>query len=221
MTGSECETQSDHLRALFTAQAGGCPISSVSVVGNAPMDPSPGRAKRIDTADLVLRLTTFCVDVDGEPSALGRRTDVVVLHRGVLAGPSTFADYRSRVYLMAEPGRLHWEPERAPTWWPVDLGAMPISNREFAIPLIDELGLDRRRAVWATTGTLAVWLVKNVLPDARVLLTGMSLLTGDPTRTRFEHAWGGDVPVTVEHDLGAERAALGRWMSDGWLEVLE
>src|SRR5205807_8805530 len=98
------------LTALLSAYARNDPPGSIAVVGNAPVSPDAGRAAAIDGADLVIRMTSFGLDAPDGPPALGRRTDVVALHRGVIASPHTFADHTARLYLMVEPGRLYWEP---------------------------------------------------------------------------------------------------------------
>ena len=209
----------DMLRPLFGAYARQDPPKSIAIVGNAPVPASAERAATIDDCDLVVRMTSFALDTDtGEPG-LGRRTDVVVLHRGVIASPFTFADYTSRLYLLAEPGRMHWEPEIVPDWWPADLGLNPISNRDCALPLVRLLGLDETQAIWATTGTLVAYLLTEMFPDARVLLTGVSIID-QPVQTRFEHAWGESVEVTAEHRLEAESALLKSWSETGRIELL-
>ncbi|GAA5163404.1 MULTISPECIES: hypothetical protein [Amycolatopsis] len=207
-------------RELFTAYARGQrPPETITVVGNAPMRPDPARARLIDDSDLVLRLTTFALDEHGEAPCYGRKTDVVVVHRGVLASPHTFADYTSRLYLLAEPGRMHWEPEWLPDWWPPDLGFLPIPNRPVVRPLGRLLGLDPAQPVWATTGTLAVYLCARLFPEAKIRMAGFSIVD-DPEQTRFAHAWGADVEVTVDHRLRAESALLRSWRDEGRVEVL-
>ena len=42
-----------------------------------------------------------------------------------MPGPGTFFDHGSRLYLLAEPGRLHWEREDRPDWWPVEAVSVP------------------------------------------------------------------------------------------------
>ncbi|WP_324187511.1 hypothetical protein [Actinokineospora iranica] len=192
---------------------------TVTIVGNAPVPPDPERAAAIDAADLVIRMTSFAVDTPDAPPALGSRTDVVVLHRGLIASPHTFADYPSRLYLLVEPGRLHWEPELIPDWWPADLGFVPVSNRDFTVPLNDLLGYDPRAAIWSTTGTLTAYLVTELFPKATVRMAGMSIID-QPDQTTFAHAWGDAVRVTEEHRLAAEAALLRSWIDIGKIEVL-
>ena len=207
------------LTALLSAYARTDPPGTIAVVGNAPVSPDAARAAAIDGADLVIRMTSFGLDAPGGPAALGRRTDVVALHRGVIASPHTFADHTSKLYLMVEPGRLYWEPEELPYWWPADLGFVPVSNREFTLPLVGTLGLRPSEEAWPTTGTLMTYLMRELFPRAKVLLTGISLIDR-PDQTTFEHAWGGPVDITPEHRLHAEAALLRSWADDGRIELL-
>jgi hypothetical protein len=211
--------QLDMLRDLFTSYACGQRVETLTVMGNAPLPPDAGRAAIVDGSDLVVRMTTFALDEPGGEPGYGRKTDVVVIHRGVLVSPHTFADYTSRLYLLAEPGRLHWEPEVLPDWWPVDLGLVPISNRPFVQPLGRLLGLDPAQAVWATTGTLVAYLCVRLFPAAKIRLAGFSIID-EPEQTTFAHAWGDDVNVTADHRLHAESALLRSWRDDGRIELI-
>jgi hypothetical protein len=207
------------IRQLLLAYARGQRVETIAVVGNAPMAPDAGRAALVDGSDLVFRMTTFAVDEPDDEPTYGRRTDVVVIHRGVVVSPYTFADYTSRLYLLAEPGRLFWEPETLPDWWPADLGFVPISNRSFVLPLSRLLGLSADEHVWATTGTLVTYLCRELFPDALVRLTGVSIVER-PDQTDFEHAWGSKVGVTAEHRLHAEARLLSTWRDSGRIEIL-
>jgi hypothetical protein len=211
--------QLDVLRDLLVSYARGQRVETLTVVGNAPLPPSADRAALIDKSDLVLRMTTFALDEPGGEPAYGRKTDVVVIHRGVLPSPHTFADYKSRLYLLAEPGRLHWEPEIIPGWWPEDLGFLPIPNRPFVRPLGRLLGLDPEQAIWATTGTLVVYLAVRLFPEARIRITGFSIVDR-PEQTTFAHAWGEAVAVTGDHRLHAESALLRSWHDNGEIELI-
>jgi hypothetical protein len=207
------------LRPLLASYGRRPEPSTIALVGNAPMTPDPARAAAVDAADLVLRMTSFALDEPGTPPTLGRRCDVVALHRGVIASPYTFADYTSRLYLLVEPGRLHWEPEMLPTWWPVDLGFVPVPNREYTLPLLDLLELNLEQPVWPTTGTLVTYLLTELFPAASVVLTGMSIVD-NPEQSTFRHAWGDPVKVTEEHRLAAEARLLRGWDALGRIELL-
>ncbi|HEX2317263.1 MAG TPA: hypothetical protein VHJ17_26180 [Thermomonospora sp.] len=207
------------LRGLLESYARGAPPRRIAVVGNAPLDADPDRAAAIDSADLVLRMTTFGLDVPGGPPTVGRRCDVVALHRGVTPSPFTFADYTSRLYLLFEQGRPFGEGQALRPWWPADLGIVPVSNAEFTHPLNDLLGLDSTERVWATAGTLATYLLTELFPAADTVLTGVSLID-DPEQRTFEHHWGDAVRVTPEHRLHAEAALLRRWIAEGRIRFL-
>jgi hypothetical protein len=209
----------DGLRDLLISYARHHTPMSIAIVGNAPMPPDPARAAAIDGADLVVRMTSFAMDTPDRPPTLGRRCDVVALHRGVLASPYTFADYSSRLYLLVEPGRLHWEPEQLPKWWPADLGFVPVPNWRYTVPMLHLLGLDPAQEVWPTTGTLITFLVTELFPTATVLLTGMSIVD-EPDQLTFRHAWGEPVLVTPEHRLSAEAELLRRWHASGRIQLL-
>lgn len=217
MPDVDAPEQAQILRRLMLPRSAGRLPATVAVVGNAPLAASADRARRIDGADLVVRMTTFAVDRD-EP-AIGTRTDVVVLHRAVVPGPDTFRDHRRRLYLLAEPGRTFWEQEALPAWWPGDLELVPVSNREFTSRTRAAMGLGRVDPAWPTTGTLAVHLLHRLFPHARILLAGSSLHDAG-SRERLTHHWGADVLLTPEHRLGRETRVLRRWTRDGWLEPL-
>lgn len=210
----------DVLAELLTAYARHDPVRSVVVVGNAPLPPCPERAAAIDGADLVVRTTSFALDRPGDEPRYGRTVDVVLLHRGTKASPWLFKDYRRRLYLLAEPGRLHWEPEQFPDWWPSDMGYVPVSNRDWSIPLCDLAGIDiRNTAKWTTTGTLGIYVVTELFPAASTAIAGFSIVD-NADQSVFEHAWGASVAVTNEHHLDREQALLRKWLTEGRISHL-
>ncbi len=205
---------------LVRAYADGPEVRHIAVVGNAPLSPSAERASCIDACNLVFRCNSFILDQPGEPAQQGRRVDVVVFNRGLRATPFSYADYRDRLYLMVEPGRLHWEPDVQPDWWPTDLGVVLVPNREVTLPLSDALGLpSRTEAVWATTGLMAAWIAAVLFPHAELLLSGYSMLDKPDQRT-WDHAWGVTCIVGPEHRIGAEGRLLRSWVDIGRARLL-
>ncbi|AIG73194.1 Hypothetical protein AJAP_01285 [Amycolatopsis japonica] len=193
---------------------------SVAVVGNQPLPPDPRRAKAIDACDLVIRVNGFVVDEPGGPETVGSRVHVVVFNRAVRATKHVFRDYRKRLYLLVEPGRMHWEPEDIPGWWPGDLGYVPVPNREVVLPLSDALGLpSREEGLWSTTGTLAAWIARTSFPHATLVLSGFSFID-DPAQTHWEHAAGDSCIVGPEHRIAAEGRLLDSWTKTGETELL-
>jgi hypothetical protein len=210
----------DLLTDLLTAYARRRPVRSIVIVGNAPLSPCADRAAAIDGADLVVRTTSFALDRAGDDPTYGRNVDVVLLHRGTKASPWLFEQYRRRLYLLAEPGRLHWEPEQFPDWWPSDMGYLPLSNRDWTIPLCELAGMDvRNSATWTTTGTLGIYVMTELFPHARTSIAGFSIID-DAGQSVFAHAWGAPVNVTTEHRLDREQALLRRWITQGRIHQL-
>ncbi|MEY7971498.1 hypothetical protein AB8O38_05800 [Saccharomonospora xinjiangensis] len=193
---------------------------SVAVVGNQPLAPDADRAKAIDSCDLVIRVNGFVCDERGAPPTVGTRTHVVVFNRALRATKWVFADYRSKLYLMVEPGRLHWEPENIPGWWPADLGLVPVSNREVTLPLSEAMGLaSREEAAWATTGTMAAWIARSSFPGADLVLSGFSFVD-DPHQTSWQHAAGDACIVGPEHRIALEGRLLQSWIDAGSARLL-
>lgn len=206
--------------SLISAYADRPDPRTVAVVGNQPLPPDAQRAKAIDAADLVIRVNGFVCDAPGSEPTLGTRTHVVVFNRALRATRWVFHDYRSRLYLMVEPGRLHWEPEDLPEWWPEDLGFVPVSNREVTIPLSEALGLaSMQEGHWATTGTMAAWIAHTTFPDAELLLSGFSFID-DPDQTSWEHAAGDSCIVGPEHRIAAEGRLMNSWIESGSAQLL-
>ncbi|QWF80184.1 hypothetical protein HUW46_03603 [Amycolatopsis sp. CA-230715] len=193
---------------------------SVAVVGNQPLPPDPQRAKAVDACDLVIRVNGFMSDELGGQPVVGSRTHVVVFNRALRATRWVFQNYRSRLYLLVEPGRLHWEPEDIPGWWPADLGYVPVSNREWILPLSDAIGLpSRTEPTWATTGTTAAWIARTAFPHANLVLTGFSFID-NPDQTAWEHAAGDSCIVGPEHQIAAEGRLLDSWTRTGDTDLL-
>ena len=62
----------DYLRALVRAYARTPDVSSVAVIGNAPLEPSAERAAAIDACDVVFRCNSFVLDTPPRAAAAGR-----------------------------------------------------------------------------------------------------------------------------------------------------
>lgn len=205
----------DVLQRLALAYAPTHQVSSVGVVGNAPLRPDAARAAAVDRCDVVVRVNGFALDTISGPPTVGSRTHLVVFNRGLRASPWFFDRYRDRLYVLLEPGRLHWEPESWPHWWPEDLGYLVASNEAVTIPLSEAMGLDsRRHASWATTGTVAAWLARLAFPGAALTLTGLSFVD-EPDQQSWEHHWGEPSPVGPEHLIVAESELIRSWIDAG------
>lgn len=203
------------LRPLVDSYAGSETIRRVAVVGNQPLPPSAERAQIIDTADLVFRVNGFRADDDLGPAAVGSRTDVVVFNRGVRPTPWFFQDYTKRLYLMIEPGRMLWENPKIPEFWPRDLGFVTMPNREVIIPLGRRLGMDpQAEGLWATTGTVMLWIATRLFPDIVLDAAGFSFVD-EPEQASWHHAYGDPSPVGSEHRIAPESALMREWIEAG------
>ena len=190
------------------------------MVGNAPMEPSEDRAREIDSADLVIRVNSFVVDLPGEPPSQGSRTNVVLWSRLVPATPFLFRGYRDRLYVLLEPMRMYGRREMWPASWPRDLGFAVARNDAVAVPLNEALGLPwREQRLAPTTGTTAAWLAIHLFPEAEVLLTGISFVE-DPSQTEWRHQWGDSVRVGPEHRIAAEAELIRSWLETGRVRSL-
>lgn len=209
------------LRALLDSYADGPDPQRVAVVGNAPLPPDAERASAVDDCDLVIRVNGFMTDEPGSPPTVGRRVHVVVFNRALRATPWVFRNYTRRLYLLVEPGRLHWEPDHIPGWWPADLGFVPVCNQEVTLPLSDALGLPtRQEPLWATTGTMAAWIARTTYPEADLVLTGFSFVD-DPHQTSWMHAAGDSCTVGPEHRIAAEARLLEFWTTTSRTRLLQ
>jgi hypothetical protein len=202
------------LRSLLDAYADRPDPRSVAVVGNQPLTPDPDRAAAIDACELVIRVNGFVLDEPDNEPVTGSKVHAVVFNRALRATPWVFQDYSKRLYLMVEPGRLHWEPDIIPAWWPEDLGLVPVSNREITLPLSAALGLSADKAHWATTGTMSAWIARTMYPEAQLVLTGFSFID-NPDQTSWMHASGDSCIVGPEHQIAAEGRLLASWAESG------
>lgn len=207
------------IRDVCASYAAHADVRSIAVVGNMPLAASAERARLIDDADLVVRVNSF--RVDGDAPTVGTRTNVVFFHRGLRATRWSFEDYRSRAYLLVEPGRLHWEVEALPAWWPEDLGHLSVPNAEVTIPIGHELGYDARTEPrWPTTGTIAAWVMHRMFPEAELRLTGYSFLR-TVSQQHWEHAAGTTVRIREEHQLDDDMRLMSNLLSLPAVRLLE
>jgi len=207
-------TALDDLAALAAAYSQRAPgaVESVAVIGNAPLSPSDDRADVVDAADLVVRVDSFVLDGPRRPRAQGARADVVLFNRLLRATPWCFEGYRRRLYLLVEPMRMHGTREHWPSSWPVDLGLVPVPNREVTVPLAELLGVPwREQRLAPTTGTMACYLALTLFPQARMVFTGFSFLDA-PDQTHWRHQWGDSCPVGREHRIGDEAHLMRSWV---------
>lgn len=217
---TEAERRRSRIRDLATTYARRDPVRSVAVVGNKPLHPSPDRAAAVDGCDLVVRVNGFRLDDDGEQPNYGRRADVVFFNRALRATRWFTEGYQDRCHLLVEPGRLHWEPDSIPTWWPDDLGQVHVDNEDLTIPLSQELGLDSwAEGLWSTTGTMAAWWAATTWPAADLVLAGYSFVQ-DPGQTRWAHASGDDCVVGSEHRIAQEARLMISWQESGRARLL-
>ena len=202
------------LHDLMASYAKTTPVTSVAVLGNAPLEPSEERAQAVDDADLVVRVNSFILDVPGDPRAQGSRADVVIWNRITRPTPFTFDRYRERLFLLAEPMRFYGRPEVWPMSWPADLGFVPLPNGEVLAVIGDELGVPWRAEQLApTTGFTAAWLAVTLFPEADILLTGFSFID-DPGQTEWSYQVGGSSPVAPEHRIEAEACVMNGWLNE-------
>lgn len=209
------EQRRAQIRQLAVTYARDPDVRTVAVVGNKPMEPDAARAAAIDACDLVVRVNGFRLDDTPADATYGLRADVVFFNRALRATPWFFQGYRDRLHLLVEPGRLHWEPDLVPTWWPADLGQVHVDNDDLTLPLSAELGLDSNaEGLWSTTGTMAAWWARTSFPDAQLSLFGYSFVDA-PDQTRWDHASGDDCIVGPEHRIALEADLFRRWAEAG------
>lgn len=204
------------MREYVEAFAARLPVRRIAVVGNAPLEPSAERRSLIDSADLVVRCNSFVLDRPGEEPRLGTVTHVVVAARVTRITPWFFQDYLRRAYFVVDAGTaLRKVPFPTPSWWPEDLAAWPIPNRLFGIPLRVRMRPETEgRGAVPTTGTMAAYLMRELFPEANLMLTGFSFLH-DREQTEWSHQWGDTCIVHPAHKLDREGELLMSWVDDG------
>ncbi|MGH8968567.1 MAG: hypothetical protein ACRDV1_01320 [Actinomycetes bacterium] len=201
----------EQMRDHATAYAASTPIRRVAVVANAPLESSVERRDLIDTSDLVVRCNSLALDRHDGPPCVGTRTNVVVAARTTRPTPAFLQDYRNRAYFVVDVWKIAVpDPPGQPSHWPSDLGAWPMSNRVFGMPLKYLLRPPSGGfGVVPTTGTLAVYLAYRLFPEADIVLTGYSFLN-DREQQHWGYHWEGlrQSPVHSAHKLDREAAYL-------------
>lgn len=217
---SSQRAQWDLLHDYVAAYAERLPIRKVTVVGNAPLGPDPARVAEIQSSDLVIRVNSLALDPPDGPPCVGTRCNVLVVSRYAPVTPWTFRDYRRRAYLIPQAGfgkRYNLLPQ--PSYWPSDLGTLPIPNAPVVAELMNLLDPGHvPNKLIPTSGTLACYLAHQMFPDADLLATGFSFLDG-VQQPSWTYQSGGGSPVIPAHRLDLEAALLRSWITDGSLRV--
>ena len=215
------QVQWDQMRDFLAAYAVRSPVRKVTVIGNAPLAPSPDRVADIDSSDIVIRLNSMALDRPGGPPCVGTRCTAVVLSRYAPVTPWTFQDYKRRAYLIPQAGYgLRYILHPQPYFWPSDLGSLPIPNAPVITRLLDRLDPNHvPNELIPTSGTIGLFLGHEMFPDAELVATGYSFLDG-VQQTAWRYQSGGGSPVIAAHQLPLEAALLRSWVRDGTLRVL-
>jgi hypothetical protein len=215
------QTQWDQLRDYVHTYAEQRPIRKVAVIGNAPLGPDAARVAEIDSSDLVIRVNSMALDDPGAPQCVGTRCHVMVLSRYAPVTPWMFQNYRQRAYLIPQAGYgLRYILHPQPSFWPSDLGTLPIPNAPVITRLLEQLDPDHvPNELIPTSGMIACFLSHEMIPEADLLATGFSFLDG-VQQEAWTYQSGGGSPVIAAHRLDLEAALLRSWVDDGSLRVL-
>jgi hypothetical protein len=203
------------LRALITSYARHDPVRSVAVVGNKPLEPEAERAAAIDRSDLVVRCNSLVLDEPGDEPTLGSACHVVLLNHATHNTPWVFRDYRRRLYLVPQAGftRYHKVNPQV-SFWPADLGAIPVPNAVVTKPLVDRMDPDHVPArLIPTSGLLALYIAHELFSDAEMVASGFSFVDARD-QTEWRHHSGSSTGVPAFHDLHLEGALLQSWIDD-------
>ncbi len=204
------------LRELISSYAGHRPVRSVAVVGNKPLEPDAARAAAIDGSHLVLRCNSLVLDEPGAAPTLGTACHVVLLNHATHNTPWVFRDHRRRLYLVPQAGfgRYHQVNPQV-SFWPADLGAIPVPNAVVTKPLVDRMDPHHvPNTLIPTSGTLALVIAHELFPDADMVATGFSFVDARE-QTEWRHHSGSSTGVPAFHDLRLEGALLQSWIDDG------
>jgi len=220
------DAQWDQLRSYLLTYAARQPVERVAVVGNAPLAPDAARAAAIDAADLVIRVNAFVLDDRGSAPTLGTACHAVLLSRATAVTPWTLRDYRNRAYLVPQAGFVQYRGDDAlamilhAEFWPPDLGAMPLPNAVVKVRLVRALDPSARPgSIIPTTGTTALFLAREMFPEAELLASGFSFVD-DADQQWWSHHSGGRTKVNWQHRLDLEATLLRSWIADGTLRHL-
>lgn len=217
---SSQQAQWDLLREYMSSYAERRPIRKIAVIGNAPVLPDSDRVAEIENSDIVIRINSLALDEPDGPPCVGTKCHVVVVSRYAPVTPWTFRNYRRRAYLIPQAGYgLRYILHSQPSFWPSDLGTLPIPNAPVITQLLDRLDPDHEpNSLIPTSGTIACFLAHEMFPEAELFATGFSFLDG-----LQQHSWtyqsGGGSPVIAAHHLDLEAAMLRSWIADDSMRV--
>jgi hypothetical protein len=197
------------------------PVRKIAVVGNAPLAPDAGRAAEIDASDLVIRANSLALDEPGAPPCVGTKCHALILSHATRTTPWVFHDYRNRAYLVPQAGApRYYKVNPALSFWPHDLGAIPIPNAVVKKRLVDLLDPEHVPGqLTPTSGLMGLYLAHELFPEADMVATGFSFLDG-AEQASWAHHSGGETPVNQFHDLAREGALLRSWIDDGSMRFL-
>jgi len=206
----------DLLGGFLSSYAERQPVAKVAVVGNAPLEPDAARAAEIDSSDLVIRANSLALDEPGDPPCLGTRCHVLILSHATRTTPWVFQDYRRRAYLVPQAGAVrYYKVNPAVSFWPNDLGAVPIPNAVVKKRLVDLMDPDHAPGdLTPTSGLMGLYLAHELFPEADMVATGFSFVDG-ASQASWRHHSGGETAVNRYHDLALEGGLLRRWIDDG------
>lgn len=215
------QAQWDLLREHIATYAEQRPVRTVTVVGNAPLEPSSERVTRIDGSDLVFRMNSMALDEPGSSQCVGTRCHVLIVSRYAPVTPWMFQDYRRRAYLIPQAGYgLRYILHPQPYFWPSDLGTLPVPNAPVITRLLDLLDPDHvPNELIPTSGLIACFLAHELFPGADLVATGFSFLDGVQQQA-WRYQSGGGSPVIEAHRLDLEGSLLRSWVDDGSLRVM-
>jgi hypothetical protein len=220
------QAQWELIKDFIASYARRQPISSVAVVGNAPLQPDSGRAATIDGCDLVIRANAMMLDPPGSDPCVGTACHAVIMSRATALTPWALRNYRDRAYLVPQAGYVQYQREDRvgllleTTFWPPDLGIMPLPNavvKARAAAALDPA--HKPGSIIPTTGLMALFMAHEMWPEATLVATGFSFLD-NAELSHWSHHSGGHTKVNWQHHLHLEQALLRSWIDDGSIRYL-